>query len=53
MWMSAGGEQWFAQSNDDRIDVLPEKQRYEPGETARLQVRMPYREATALVAIER
>jgi uncharacterized protein YfaS (alpha-2-macroglobulin family) len=33
--------------------VLPEKRRYEPGETARLQVRMPFREATALVAIER
>ncbi len=47
------GELWFAQDNDDRIDVLPEKKRYEPGETARLQVRMPFREATALVAIER
>ena len=41
---------WFAQDNDDRIDVLPEKKRYEPGETARLQVRMPFREATALVS---
>ena len=47
------GELWFAQDNDDRIDVLPEKKRYEPGETARLQVRMPFREATALVAVER
>src|SRR5262249_11393892 len=27
--------------------------RYEPGETARLQVRMPFREATALVTVER
>jgi hypothetical protein len=47
------GELWFEQDNDDRIDVLPEKKRYEPGETARLQVRMPFREATALVAVER
>ena len=47
------GELWFSQDNDDRIDVLPEKKRYEPGETARLQVRMPFREATALVAVER
>ncbi|MBB4845460.1 uncharacterized protein YfaS (alpha-2-macroglobulin family) [Paucibacter oligotrophus] len=52
-WLTRQGELWFAQDNDDRIDVLPEKKRYEPGETARLQVRMPYREATALVAIER
>ena len=35
------------------MDLLPEKKRYEPGETARLQVRMPFRFATALVAVER
>ena len=50
VWVTKQGELWFAQDNDDRIDVLPEKKRYEPGETARLQVRMPFREATALVA---
>ncbi len=53
VWITRQGELWFAQDNDDRIDVLAEKKRYEPGETARLQVRMPYREATALVAVER
>jgi uncharacterized protein YfaS (alpha-2-macroglobulin family) len=53
VWITRQGELWFAQDNDDRIDVLPERKRYEPGETARLQVRMPFREATALVAVER
>lgn len=53
VWVTRQGELWFAQDNDDRIDVLPEKKRYEPGETAKLQVRMPFREATALVAVER
>ncbi len=53
VWVTQQGELWFAQDNDDRIDVLPEKKRYEPGETARLQVRMPFREASALVAVER
>ena len=53
VWVTRQGELWFAQDNDDRIDVLPEKKHYEPGETARLQVRMPFREATALVAVER
>ena len=53
VWITRQGELWFAQDNDDRIDILPEKKRYEPGETARLQVRMPFREATALVAVER
>ena len=53
LWVTRQGELWFEQDNDDRIDLLPEKRRVEPGETARLQVRMPYREATALVAVER
>jgi uncharacterized protein YfaS (alpha-2-macroglobulin family) len=53
IWVTRQGELWFEQDNDDRIEVLPEKKRYEPGETARLQVRMPFREATALVAVER
>lgn len=53
VWVTKQGELWFAQDNDDRIDVLPEKKHYEPGETAKLQVRMPFREATALVAVER
>ncbi|MBI3246302.1 MAG: alpha-2-macroglobulin [Deltaproteobacteria bacterium] len=44
---------WFAGQDSDRIDVLPERRRYEPGDTARLQVRMPFRQATALVAVER
>ncbi len=35
------------------MDVLPEKPRYEPGETARVQVRMPFSEATVLVTMER
>jgi len=44
---------WFRQGASDRMDVLPERKRYEPGETARFQVRMPFAEATALVTVER
>ncbi len=53
VWIAGREDWWFDARNDDRIDLLPEKKRYEPGETARLQVRMPFREATALVAVER
>ena len=53
VWVTQAGEVWFDAENLDRIDLLPEKKRYEPGQTARLQVRMPFRNATALVAIER
>jgi hypothetical protein len=53
VWVSRGGELWFDQDNDDRIDLLPERRDLRPGETARLQVRMPFREATVLVTVER
>jgi len=53
LWVAGEGDWWFDTSNDDRMDVIPERKRYEPGERARLQVRMPFREATALVTLER
>ncbi len=53
LWVTGRGELWFDGENHDRIDLIPEKRRYQPGETAKLQVRMPFRQATALVAVER
>ena len=47
------GEIWWGGDDHDRMDVLPEKRAYQPGETARLQVRMPFRRATALLTVER
>jgi uncharacterized protein YfaS (alpha-2-macroglobulin family) len=49
----SGDDAWFSQGDGDRMDLLPERPRYEPGETARFSVRMPFREATALVTVER
>lgn len=43
----------FRGHDDDRMDVLPEKPQYQPGDTARFQVRMPFAAATALVTVER
>lgn len=53
VWVTRQGELWFGGENHDRMDVLPEKKTYQPGDIARLQVRMPFRFATALVAVER
>jgi hypothetical protein len=53
VWIAGKNQQWFRASDDDRMDVLPEKRRYEMGEMARFQVRMPFAEATALITIER
>lgn len=53
VWVTRQGELWFGGEDHDRIDLLPEKRAYQAGETARLQVRMPFRFATALVTVER
>lgn len=53
VWMMGGDALWFDAGNHDRIDVIPEKKVYQPGETAEFQVRMPFRHATALVSVER
>ncbi|HET7832433.1 MAG TPA: MG2 domain-containing protein [Gallionella sp.] len=53
VWVAGKDEWWFEAGNDDRMDVLPEQKHYEPGDTAIFQVRMPFREATALVTVER
>ena len=52
-WVAGDDEWWFKPGNADRIDVLPELKEYEAGDTARFQVRMPFRHATALVTVER
>jgi len=53
VWIADKGRWWFDISDHDRMDLIPEKKRYEPGETAVLQARMPFKEATALITIER
>jgi uncharacterized protein YfaS (alpha-2-macroglobulin family) len=53
MWCLGAQELWFGGTTGDRMDLLPEKPEYSTGETARFQVRMPFREATALVSVER
>ncbi|WP_374593190.1 alpha-2-macroglobulin [Aquabacterium sp.] len=53
VWVTRQGEVWFGGDNQDRMDVIPEQRNYEPGQTAKFQVRSPFRHATALVAVER
>ena len=53
VYVTRQGELWFGGEDHDRMDLLPEKKSYQPGETAKFQVRMPFRFATALVAVER
>lgn len=51
--MAGPDDWWFDGGSSDRMDLTPDKKEYEAGGTARLQVRMPFRRATALVTVER
>ena len=53
VWLAGDDDWWFGGDNGDRMDLIPEAKSYKAGETARLQVRMPFRSATALVTVER
>ena len=37
----------------NRIDLVPERKTYKPGETARIMIKSPWEQATALVTTER
>jgi uncharacterized protein YfaS (alpha-2-macroglobulin family) len=37
----------------NRIDLLPEQETYKPGDTARLMIKSPWEQATALLTVER
>jgi uncharacterized protein YfaS (alpha-2-macroglobulin family) len=53
LWVAEGDEWWFAPQDHDRMDIVSEKEEYQPGDQALFQVRMPYQSATALVTVER
>ncbi|AHE57052.1 alpha-2-macroglobulin family protein [Sphingomonas sanxanigenens] len=53
LWLAGDDDWWFGGDNGDRMDLVAEQPEYKAGETARFQVRMPFREATALVTVER
>ncbi len=51
----ASGSDYVAweRSNDDRIELIADAKSYTPGQRARIIVKNPYEEATALVSVER
>ncbi len=53
VWVAGSEDWWYEVGNEDRMELVPERRRYEPDEVARVQVRMPFRRATALVTVER
>src|SRR5262249_32877800 len=43
----------WARYDHNRIDLVPERDTYKPGETARLMIQSPWERATALLTVER
>jgi len=43
----------WARYDHNRIDLVPERDAYKPGETARLMIQSPWESATALLTVER
>jgi len=54
-WFYATGSGYTAWERYDhnRIDLVPEKTTYKPGDTARLMIKSPWEHATALITTER
>lgn len=50
---SGDGEAWWRRGDTDVVEIVADKKSYKPGETARLMVKSPYANATALVTVER
>jgi uncharacterized protein YfaS (alpha-2-macroglobulin family) len=50
--IGAGYTAW-ARHDHNRIDLVPERQTYKPGDTARIMIQSPWERATALVTTER
>jgi len=53
VWVPGEEDWWFKPDANDRMDLIAEKRHYEPGETARLQMRAPFQSGTVLVTVER
>ena len=53
VYLAGDDDWWFGGDNGDRMDVIPDAKSYRAGDVAHVQVRMPFRSATALVTVER
>lgn len=53
MYVLGGEYVPWAMFDDDLLELITEKEEYAPGEVAKIMIKSPYDEATALVTIER
>lgn len=49
----SGKDSWYDFEDHDRIDLIPDTKNYEVGDTAKFQVRAPFKNSTVLFTVER
>ncbi|HQB43038.1 MAG TPA: MG2 domain-containing protein, partial [Polyangiaceae bacterium] len=53
LYATGSGESGWAEHDDMRVELVPDKTSYEVGQTARILVKSPFQNAEALVTVER
>ena len=53
VWVAGEERWWFEAFDSNRMDLIPERTQYQPGETARFQARIPFGQARVLLTSER
>ncbi len=48
-----GGDYWWGQQDDERVQLVADKASYNLGDTARVMIQSPFTEARALITVER
>ncbi len=52
-WVAGKGYAAWKRRDDDRIELLSDQKRYKVGDQAKILIKSPYEEATALISLER
>ncbi|MEQ8353432.1 MAG: alpha-2-macroglobulin family protein [Leptospiraceae bacterium] len=52
-YAGGSGYGYWGLSRDDRIELIPEQTDYKPGDTASILIQSPYKNATAIITVER
>ena len=52
-YVTGAGYISWRRSDDDRVEIIPDKEKYKPGDVAKILVKSPYEKALALITVER
>ncbi|MCC5815090.1 MAG: hypothetical protein JJT78_10060 [Leptospira sp.] len=53
VWISGKGDWWYTASDNDRMDIELDKPHYNSGDKAKIHIKSPFANYTALITVER